>query len=121
MISSIIKLYSNLDITKKREPQNSRFALKEFDSYDFRVSCMPTISGESIVIRILEKNFDRFDISKLGFSKQNLEIIKNNIVLTSGMILVTGPTGSGKTTTLYSIIKELKNTNKKNHNYRRPS
>ncbi|QOG12574.1 GspE/PulE family protein [Arcobacter sp. FWKO B] len=113
IISSILKLYSNLDITQRRLPQNGRFTLTELNDYDFRISTMPTINGESIVIRILQKNFDKFDLSKIGFNDIALEIIKQKISLSSGMILVTGPTGSGKTTTLYSIIKELKQTNKK--------
>ncbi|MCK9336639.1 MAG: GspE/PulE family protein [Arcobacteraceae bacterium] len=113
MISTIMKLYANLDITKRRLPQNGRFSLKEFENYDFRISTMPTISGESIVIRLLEKNFDKFYLDRVGFSDSSLSIIKDKMTLTQGMILVTGPTGSGKTTTLYSMIKELKNTNKK--------
>jgi general secretion pathway protein E len=87
--------------------------IEEFANYDFRISFMPTINGESIVIRVLEKDFDRFYLDKIGFSDSSLALIKDKITLTQGLILVTGPTGSGKTTTLYSIIKELKDTNKK--------
>ncbi|MCK9161591.1 MAG: type II/IV secretion system protein [Arcobacter butzleri] len=112
-ISSVLKLFSNLDITQKRLPQNGRFSIELLQEVDFRISFMPTINGESIVIRVLEKNFDRFELEKIGFSSQVLEIIRKNIHLSQGLILVTGPTGSGKTTTLYSILKELKGLNKK--------
>ena len=113
LVSSVLKLFANLDITQKRLPQNGRFVIEEFVNYDFRISFMPTINGESIVIRVLEKDFDRFYLDKIGFSDSSLALIKDKITLTQGLILVTGPTGSGKTTTLYSIIKELKDTNKK--------
>jgi general secretion pathway protein E len=113
LVSSVLKLFANLDITQKRLPQNGRFVIEEFANYDFRISFMPTINGESIVIRVLEKDFDRFYLDKIGFSDSSLALIKDKITLTQGLILVTGPTGSGKTTTLYSIIKELKDTNKK--------
>lgn len=112
-ISSLLKLNANLDITNKRLPQNGRFVIDINQDFDFRLSTMPTINGESIVIRILERNFDKFYLDKLGFEQKNLKLLKEKISLTQGLILVTGPTGSGKTTTLYSIIKELKDTNKK--------
>jgi general secretion pathway protein E len=113
LVSSLLKLFANLDITQRRLPQNGRFVVNELNNYDFRISFMPTINGESIVIRILEKDFDRFYLDKIGFSDSSLALIKDKITLTQGLILLTGPTGSGKTTTLYSIIKELKDTNKK--------
>ncbi len=113
LVSSLLKLFANLDITQRRLPQNGRFVVNELSNYDFRISFMPTINGESIVIRILEKDFDRFYLDKIGFSDSSLSLIKEKITMTQGLILVTGPTGSGKTTTLYSIIKELKDTNKK--------
>lgn len=113
-LSSFIKLKSNLDISLKRIPQDSRFSLYiDEEKYDFRVSTMPTIEGESIVLRILKNNPLNIKLSNLGFNTNSLETIKRDIENTSGLILITGPTGSGKTTTLYSIIKELNNTNKK--------
>ncbi|NQY93995.1 MAG: type II/IV secretion system protein [Campylobacteraceae bacterium] len=108
IVSSVIKLFSKLDITQKRIPMNGRFS-KEISNhlYDFRVSVMPTICGESIVIRILNKKNVEKNISELGLDEQTLEVIKEKITYSQGMILVTGPTGSGKTTTLYSILKLL--------------
>ena len=114
ILSSFIKLKSNLDISLKRIPQDSRFSLLINEKkYDFRVSTMPTIEGESIVLRILENSILDKDLSKLGFDQYSFNTLKQNIHQASGLILITGPTGSGKTTTLYSIIKELNNTDKK--------
>ncbi len=114
ILSSFIKLKSNLDISLKRIPQDSRFSLfLDEEKYDFRVSTMPTIEGESIVLRILKSNPLDIKLANLGFNQNSLQTIKKNIENTNGLILITGPTGSGKTTTLYSIIKELNNTNKK--------
>ena len=107
-ISSYIKLISNLDITQIRFPQDGRFSLNINDKkYDFRVSTMPTLESESIVLRILDnKNIDK-NLQTLGISSDLLDI------LTKGLILISGPTGSGKTTTLYSILKELNSEEKK--------
>lgn len=114
VLSSYIKLKSNLDISLKRTPQDSRFSEYIHDTkYDFRVSTMPTIEGESIVLRILKNDSVNKNLSTLGFSEDIYERIKKNIYQNSGLILITGPTGSGKTTSLYSIIKELNNDNKK--------
>lgn len=114
LLSSVIKVLSNLDISQKRLPQNSRFTkYVNGMAYDFRVSIIPTISGESIVIRILNLKNISPDLEKLGFNKNNLNIIIQSIKTKQGMILVTGPTGSGKTTTLYSILKRLNELNKK--------
>lgn len=114
LLSSYIKLISNLDITQTRLPMDSRFSLNfEDKKYDFRVSTMPTIASESIVIRILDKrNIDK-SLQTLGLSSDLLGILKDALCLTQGLILITGPTGSGKTTTLYSILKELKSNEKK--------
>lgn len=115
VISSVIKLLSSMDITQKRVSQNGRFS-KQIDSnevYDFRVSVMPTINGESIVIRILDKKSVNTQLESLGFEKSILHTLKTSISVAQGLILVTGPTGSGKTTTLYSILKELNSINKK--------
>lgn len=114
VLSSYIKMLSKLDITQSRLPMDSRFSLLlDKNKYDFRVSTMPTIEGESIVLRILhDKNINK-KIQDLGFSNHIYEEIKNITKLTTGLVLITGPTGSGKSTTLYSIIKKLNTQNKK--------
>lgn len=113
-ISSVLKLISNLDITQKRLSQNGRFSLEFLDkSYDFRVSTLPTIYGESIVIRILDNFTGNKKLKDLGFEQNDLENIYKEINRANGLILVTGPTGSGKTSTLYSILKELDSKIKK--------
>ncbi|MGE4457303.1 MAG: ATPase, T2SS/T4P/T4SS family [Arcobacteraceae bacterium] len=81
LVSSLLKLFANLDITQRRLPQNGRFVVNELSNYDFRISFMPTINGESIVIRILEKDFDRFYLDKIGFSDSSLALIKEKIRL----------------------------------------
>jgi general secretion pathway protein E len=114
LLSSYIKLLSNLDITQIRLPQDSRFSMNvESKQFDFRVSFMPTIDAESIVIRILDKkNIDK-SLDTLGLSPNIYSSLQNTLKLTQGLILITGPTGSGKTTTLYSMIKELNSNSKK--------
>lgn len=112
--SSYIKLISNLDITQVRLPQDSRFSflINELE-YNFRVSVMPTLNSESIVIRILDKkNVDK-SLKDLGLCSNLFLKLKHSLLLNQGLILITGPTGSGKTTTLYSILKELKSHEKK--------
>jgi len=114
IVSSVIKLFSKLDITQKRNPMNGRFSKTiNKHKYDFRVSVMPTICGESIVLRILNKKNVEKNISDLGLDAQTLETIKKKVAYSQGMILVTGPTGSGKTTTLYSLLKLLSSQSKK--------
>ena len=114
LISSYIKLISTLDMTQIRLPQDGRFALNiEDKKYDFRVSTMPTLEAESIVLRILDnKNIDK-NLQTLGISSNLLEILNQTLKLTQGLILISGPTGSGKTTTLYSILQELNCEEKK--------
>lgn len=114
ILSSYIKLNSKLDITQNRLPQDGRFnKIIKNKSYDFRVSTMPTINGESIVIRILDSQNTKKSLSSLGFSSNILEDIKKISSLKDGLVLVTGPTGSGKSTTLYSLLKEFNRENKK--------
>ena len=114
ILSSYIKLLAKLDITMSRLPMDGRFSLDiNTIKYDFRVSTIPTISGESIVIRVLDNKNIKKDIKDLGFSKTIYEEIKNIIKLNQGLVLITGPTGSGKSTTLYSILKELNSYDKK--------
>ncbi len=114
LISSIIKYFGNLDIAQKRLPLNARFSRMVDDkSYDVRVSTMPTIYGESIVLRILDNGNVQKDLNQIGFESQTLKTIEENLQLTQGLILVTGPTGSGKTTTLYSMLNALNTKSKK--------
>ncbi len=113
-LSSYIKLKAKLDLTLSRLPQNGRFSsFLDAKKYDFRVSFMPTILGESLVIRILNEFTIEKNLNKIGFLEDNLLLIKKSILQNRGLILVTGPTGSGKTTTLYSILSELNNSSKK--------
>jgi type IV pilus assembly protein PilB len=106
---SRIKVMSNLDISERRLPQDGRIKIKlpSGISMDFRVNCLPTLYGEKIVLRLLDKSNLQLDISKLGFDDRQLRDFKEAIYKPFGMILVTGPTGSGKSTTLYSSLSEL--------------
>ncbi|MFH0753327.1 MAG: ATPase, T2SS/T4P/T4SS family [Candidatus Omnitrophota bacterium] len=106
-IISRIKVVSNLDISEHRLPQDGRFKtiLEGGREVDFRVSVLPTAHGEKIVLRVLDKNLDRVDIDKIGFEPLPLARVKDCCTRPHGMILACGPTGSGKTTTLYSILK----------------
>ena len=111
---SRIKLLANMDIAEKRKPQDGRFSMvivgKDFD---FRVSTLPILTGESLVIRILDKSKIMIDINNLGISKFQYNSFKEVIRRPYGMIFVTGPTGSGKTTTLYATLNRIKNVTKK--------
>jgi general secretion pathway protein E len=114
IISSILKLFASLDISQKRLPQNGRFSKTiDDDVYDFRLSTLPTISGESIVLRVLDNKKAFLKLEDIGFSDEVYQTILKNISIPQGMILITGPTGSGKTTTLYSILNELNGKNLK--------
>jgi len=114
LISSIVKYFGNLDISQKRVPLNGRFSRKIAKlTYDMRISTMPTIYGESIVLRILDNGNIKKDILTIGFESDTLKTINKTIRLTQGLILVTGPTGSGKTTSLYSMINSINTKNKK--------
>ena len=113
-ISSYIKLIANLDITQNRLPQDSRFKLNlNANEYDFRVSILPIIEGESIVIRVLDSNKKQKSLDTLGFSKHIVVSLNDALKLNQGLILVAGPTGSGKTTTIYSLLKDLNSDKKK--------
>ena len=103
-----IKILSRLRIDETRMPQDGRFSTKiSGKEIDFRVSTFPTKLGEKVVIRILDPNEGLRSYKEIGLSENNLEIIKEQIIRPYGMILSTGPTGSGKTTTLYSILQQL--------------
>ena len=107
-IVSRIKIMSQLDIAERRLPQDGRFLIRMGDrEVDFRVSVMPTFYGEKVVLRLLDKAKLQLDMTKLGFESDDLERFQQGIFKPFGMILVTGPTGSGKTTTLYSVLSEL--------------
>ncbi len=108
-LTSRIKIMSHLDIAERRLPQDGRIKLKmgRGKEMDFRVSVLPTLFGEKIVMRLLDKGNLQLDMTKLGFEAGQLKDFKKAIDAPFGMVLVTGPTGSGKTTTLYSALQEL--------------
>ncbi len=111
-ITSRIKIMARLDIAEKRLPQDGRIKLRFSDNgtskeIDFRVSCLPTLFGEKIVMRLLDKDKLMLDMTRLGFEPESLARLERQIAKPWGMCLVTGPTGSGKTNTLYSSISKL--------------
>jgi len=108
-ITSRLKIMASLDIAERRLPQDGRIKLKIGGNreMDFRVSVLPTLYGEKIVMRLLDKATLQLDMTKLGFDAKPLDDFKQAIKKPYGMVLVTGPTGSGKTTTLYSALSEL--------------
>jgi type II secretory ATPase GspE/PulE/Tfp pilus assembly ATPase PilB-like protein len=114
-IISRIKVMSELDIAEKRVPQDGRFRVRYKNRLiDFRVSIMPTIHGEDAVLRVLDKEsmsekFSKLSLEVVGFSENDLVKFRRYIMEPYGMVLVTGPTGSGKTTTLYAALSEIKN------------
>lgn len=111
---SKIKLISGMDISEKRRPQDGRFT-KNYNNYvyDFRVSTTPTLHGESVVLRVLDQQKILLRLTELGMSEYNLKRFENLIHTPYGIVFVTGPTGSGKTTTLYAALNELKGVDKK--------
>ncbi len=117
-VVSRVKILSNMDITEKRLPQDGQMKMKiKLESgsrkeIDMRVSTIPTVCGEKLVVRLLDKEMLKLDLTKLGFEKQPLEVFKQAITKPWGIILVTGPTGSGKTNTLYSAISTLNSMEK---------
>ncbi len=108
-IVSRLKIMSKMDIAERRRPQDGRLKVKLRDGkeVDFRVNCLPTLFGEKIVLRLLDKSNLQVDMRKLGMEDLQLDIILRNLAMPQGMILITGPTGSGKTTTVYSALAEL--------------
>jgi type IV pilus assembly protein PilB len=113
-LTSRVKIMAGMDITEKRIPLDGRIQLQIGDSgIDLRVSSIPTTHGESIVMRILDKSSIQLDIPKLGFYADDLEMINNIIGLPDGIFLVTGPTGSGKTTSLYAFLNTINTPNRK--------
>ena len=117
-LTSRMKIMARLDIAEKRLPQDGRIKIRvrldgRSRELDFRVSTLPTIFGEKLVLRLLDKENLRLDMTQLGFEEKSLEKFKRNITKPYGMVLVTGPTGSGKTSTLYSALQSL-NTSETN-------
>lgn len=103
-----LKIMAKMDIAEKRLPQDGRIKIRtQYGEMDFRASSMPTVYGEKIVLRLLDKSGLQADLQVLGFDKQEMDQFVSAINETFGMVLVTGPTGSGKTTTLYSALQEL--------------
>lgn len=108
-ITSRLKIMANMDIAERRLPQDGRIKIKlaRNQEMDYRVNCLPTLFGEKVVLRLLDKSNLQLDMTKLGYEEQALKWFKNEIHKPFGMVLVTGPTGSGKTVSLYSALSEL--------------
>ncbi len=103
-----LKIMSGMDISEKRLPQDGRINIStSYEDFDIRVSSLPTLHGEKLVLRILSKNNVAIQLEKLGFSEEEIKTYKNAVKKPNGIILISGPTGSGKTTTLYATLKEL--------------
>ncbi|MGC8854361.1 MAG: GspE/PulE family protein [Halothiobacillaceae bacterium] len=113
-VVSRLKLVADLDISERRLPQDGRFNISVRNkNFDVRISTMPTQHGESVVMRLLDHNAARFDLARLGMPPTILERFRRQLRHPHGMILVTGPTGSGKTTTLYAALRELNSPERK--------
>jgi len=108
-VNSRLKILAELDIAERRVPQDGRIKLRfgKKKSIDFRVSTLPTLFGESVVMRILDQSALNIDLTKMGFEPETFDMLKRCISRPYGLLLVTGPTGSGKTTTLYSVLNRL--------------
>ncbi len=112
-VVSRIKIISGMDVADSRRPQDGRMSLPEhLSNHDVRVSTLPGINGENVVLRILSKSFENFSLDSLGMSSEEIAQIEELIKKPHGMILVTGPTGAGKTTTLYSFLHKLNQVSK---------
>jgi len=113
-IVSRIKIMANLDITERRLPQDGRAqAITHGKRIDLRISTMPTVFGESVVIRVLDRDNVALDFGSLGIQKKNLTTLERLLTKPNGILLVTGPTGSGKSTTLYAALQSLNGSDKK--------
>ena len=113
-LSSRIKVMANLDIAERRLPQDGRISLTvQNNPVDLRVSILPTMFGESVVLRVLDRSQISLDLNKLGFRPDDLELVHQLIYKPNGIVIVTGPTGCGKTTTLYAALEELNNIERK--------
>lgn len=110
VIINKLKIKANLDISEKRLPQDGRLTIKaDSDAFDIRVSTLPTLHGEKIVLRILSKDATKINLETLGFTKSELNTYTETLKKPNGIVLISGPTGSGKTTTLYATLKLLNN------------
>lgn len=108
LVCTRIKVLANINISEKRLPQDGKITYKSNKQFfDLRVSTLPTIHGEKIVIRILYKSKDLISLNNLGFSEKSVNTIRNILKVSNGIILLTGPTGSGKSTTLYAMLNEI--------------
>jgi len=113
-LDSRIKILADMDVSEKRKPQDGGFSMEIGENhFDFRVSSLPTVWGESIVIRILDKRDILKNLDELGINEANLNILKKVLIKSNGLFLVTGPTGSGKSTTLYAILNKLAKIDRK--------
>ncbi|MGX7666035.1 GspE/PulE family protein [Flavobacterium pedocola] len=107
-----IKIRAQLDISEKRLPQDGRITVQtDLEDFDIRVSILPTLHGEKVVLRILSKDSNHIDINSLGLNEKELKTYLENIKKPHGIVLISGPTGSGKTTTLYATLKHLNKPN----------
>jgi len=113
-IASRIKVMADLDIAERRMPQDGRIPLVvQGQQVDLRVSVLPTLFGESVVLRVLDRSQVQLDIERLGMRNEEIETFRRLIKKPNGIVIVTGPTGSGKTTTLYSALSELNTIDRK--------
>ena len=113
-LSSRIKVMADLDIAERRLPQDGRISLNvQGNPVDLRVSILPTIFGESVVLRVLDRSQVSLDLEKLGLREHELKLVRQLIHKPNGIVIVTGPTGCGKTTTLYSALRELNSVERK--------
>lgn len=112
VIVNKIKIRAQLDISEKRLPQDGRITVTtEFEDFDIRASVMPTLYGEKVVLRILSKDTSHLDLNTIGFTEYELALYLEGIRKPNGIVLISGPTGSGKTTTLYATLKRLNQPN----------
>lgn len=110
-IISRIKIISKLNIAERRLPQDGRFSIKSVEKeVDVRVSILPTVNGEKVVLRLLDKTSFSMDLTSLGFEEEELKVFRRTIKQPYGMVIVSGPTGSGKSTTLYASLKDILST-----------
>jgi type IV pilus assembly protein PilB len=113
-LSSRIKVMANLDIAERRMPQDGRISLTvQGNPVDLRVSVLPTMFGESVVLRVLDRSQVSLDLEKVGLRQSQLKLVRRLINKPNGILIVTGPTGSGKTTTLYAAMRELNSVERK--------
>src|SRR5437867_12022427 len=111
---SRIKIMGQIDIAEKRRPQDGRIKMTvQGKHFDLRVSCLPTVHGQSVVMRILDRGTIQVSIKDLGFAEEDYSRFQTIIKRPNGIFLVTGPTGSGKTTTLYAALNELNRSDRK--------